>query len=236
MERRNTIAYGLAQSLFKQMNLDESSSPEDLISEIWSVAATIIDLSVKINNFEYSDLWNLSLSAMFNMRNEMNNYDFYLRFSDDIMELLLSVSGGDRDLVLDHLTNHVWSEAPDSPHHRFYRAWITEILKDKSARYKKYIPVSLPKIKLSLPKIKLFSRSTDSVQGFHPGNTRKAGPSDSQRGVQSVSSDSDNDPKTEYGQIFIEETTSSNNFNYEISVSGGLEGGNPYISSSFLGF
>ncbi len=227
MKKRNTLLYGLARAFLKRINLEERT---ELVSEVWSVAVKIMDLSVKMNNFEDSDIWNLSFRALFNMRTEMSDYDFYLQFSDDILELLLSVSSGDKNLVLNHLTNHVWNEAPASSYHGIYRDWIAELLRDKSGDYpwpsgsKKYIP---------LPKIKLFSRSTDSVLDPHPVNTQQTGPSDSQRGVQSVSSDDDS--QTEYGQIFMEETSSSENFDYEISLSSGMEGGNPYISSHSFG-
>ncbi len=265
---RNVLLYALSQSLFKKK--DESFSKrgsvsrQDMVSEVWSVAVEIMDLSIKMNDFEESDIWSLSFKAFLNMRKEMNEYDFYLQFSDDILELLLSVSNGDRAFVSDHLVNHLWTEAPDSNYHAAYRGWIKELLRDKSDDYpyppgsKRYVPLPYSlwseNIASSIGEmydnwVKTLKSRPSSNYPWPPGGNKETGFSrdpdtissalrsnkDKSRGVQSVSSDEES-PKTDYGQIFIEETGVADDFDYEISVSGGLEGGNPYISSSFLGF
>ena len=55
--------------------------------------------------------------------------------------------------------------------------------------------------------------------------------SKSQKLIQSLSLDSESD----YGQIFIEEISSADDFNYKVSVFGGMEIGSPYLSSYFAG-
>ena len=264
---KNVLLYALSQSLFKKKDSERNgnNSQKDLMSGIWSVSTEVMDLSIKMNDFEENDIWSLSFKALLNIRKEMNEYDFYLQFSDDILELLLSVSNGDKAFVSDYLVNHVWTEEPVSNYHAAYRGWIKELLRDKSDDYpyppgsKRYVPLpyslwpenvassirgiydNLVKIYKSRPsgdypwppgsvrEIK-FSREPDTVSSASQSNKDKS------REIQSVSSDDNPDPKTDYGQIFIEETSASDDFNYEISVFSGLEGGNPYISSDFFGF
>ena len=64
---------------------------------------------------------------------------------------------------------------------------------------------------------------------------KKAPHNSSPSPIETIHQDSSPDPKITYGQLFIEETRKSDHFRLELSVSGGREGGNPYISSSFLG-
>ena len=264
---RNVLLYALSQSLFKkkQQGIDKregQSSRQDLISEVWSVAVEVMDMSVKMNDFEQSDIWSLSFKALFDIRNEMNEYDFYLQFSNDILKLLLSVSNGDRTFLSDYLVNHVWTKAPASNYHAAYRGWIKELLRDKSNDYPyppgsvRYIPIphSLwPENVSSFIKglykdwIEVLKNASTGHSSWPPGGKKTsrepdtispAPPSkkDKGRGIQNVPSRKNSDPKMDYGQIFIEETSSSDDFNYEISVFGGMEGGNPYISSNFFGF
>ena len=123
---RNVLLYALSQSLFKKSDFErnEGASTQDLISEVWSVATKIMDLSIKMNDFQESDIWNLSFKALLNIRKEMNEYDFYLQFSDDILELLLSISNNNKAFLSDYLVNHVWAETPSSNYHAAYRGWI----------------------------------------------------------------------------------------------------------------
>ena len=60
------------------------------------------------------------------------------------------------------------------------------------------------------------------------------------RAIQSVDPQSDSNfppdsDHSDYGKIFIEETSPSEDSNYKLSVFGGVEFGNPYVSSYFTG-
>ena len=125
--KKNALLYELSQSLFKQIDLETES--KDLISEIWSAAVQIMDLSVKMNNFENKDIWSLSFKALFNLRTEMSDYDFYARFTHQILESFRLIAEGEDPFILDHLTKEVWKSPPPSSYHKVYRDWITELFK-----------------------------------------------------------------------------------------------------------
>ena len=128
-KRRNALLYELAQSLLDKQGLEgQNLSLSDSIVEIWSVTAQIISLSVQMNSLEKSDIWSLSLKALFKRRSEMSDYDFYLRFSGLTLERLLSVAKNDKTLLLNHLKDGVWGGNPPTAYHAVYRDWIENAL------------------------------------------------------------------------------------------------------------
>ena len=128
-KRRNALLYELAQSLLDKQSLEgQNLSLSDSIVEIWSVTDQIVSLSVHINSLEKSDIWSLSLKALFKSRSEMSDYDFYLRFSKLTLERLIAVAKHDEVLLLNHLKDGVWSEKPPTAYHAVYRDWIENAL------------------------------------------------------------------------------------------------------------
>ena len=134
-QKRNTLLYDLSQSLFKQADgTEDLSEIKDIVLDIWSVAVQIMDLSIKMNDLEDNGIWKLSFT-LFNSREEMDDYDFYIQFSNKILEQLLIVVNGDKDLLLDYLTNYVWKEPPKSSYHKIYRDGIKDILESTEGSF-----------------------------------------------------------------------------------------------------
>ena len=130
-KRRNALLYELAQSLLDKSILENHVFIPPAVSEIWSLTAQIISLSVKMNRLKRSDIWSLSLKALFKRRSEMSDYDFYLRLSELSLSRLLEAAGGDKDVLLHHLKGgswSVWRKAPPTAYHRAYRDWIENAL------------------------------------------------------------------------------------------------------------
>lgn len=212
-DKRRALLYELSDSLFKQKVLERAGGAiTDVISDIWSVAVQVMDLSVK-----------------------MGNGHFYIKYLGYISGQMLSVAGGDKVLVLDHLTNHVWNKPPVNFNYKAYRELLKEAVNKKREPYS-YPPGEnsflRPVISQKLERKNKTSFQIVSALSYDQKSARQT-LSESQRAIQSLPLDSGSD----YGHIFIEETSSpEDSSNYKLSVFGGIEIGNPYISSYFVGF
>lgn len=251
-QKRNTLLYELSQSLFKQKTLERKTDPSlrESLSDVWSVAVQIMDLSVKVNDFQDSPVWHLTFNALTNMKEETNNYDFFVEFFKQIQEQLLFVAKGDKDLVLNHLNNDIWKEPPATPHHKTYRDWLEEILGDRSEDG----PSTGGKHILPQPRPPSFGSMyrPQSQQLFFGQTQNEKSTSNFQKvsfffyNKQASAKKVLNDQgmvrslpliaRSDYGQIFIQETSTPDDFDFKISVLGGVEIGSPYISSYFVGF
>ena len=233
IKKRHDLLYELSKSLFQKKDLErEESLPlTDSLSDIWSIAVQIMDLSVKMNGFKSSSIWSPFDEA--DMKRKMNNNDFHIKFSDQILEKLLSAANGDESIVLDHLINHIWKKPPASSYHKTHRDWLEKILRDKIggdpfAPQREERNTPLPSFgqnwenKANIQRVSALSYSQ---------NTDGETVSNNQKLIQNLSLDSESD----YGQIFIEEISSADDFNYKVSVFGGMEVGSPYLSSYFSG-
>ena len=129
-QERKDLIHKLFQSLLDKKDSERTSnaSLESSLSDIWSVAVHIMDLSVKINNLRDSPIWFLDLDTLSNIEDRTDDYDFVVEYFERIQDQLLSVANRDRNLVLDRLTNNIWTEPPVTDHHKIYRDWMVEML------------------------------------------------------------------------------------------------------------
>lgn len=252
-QKRNTLLYELFPSLLKQKTLERETDSylKESVSDIWSAAVQVMDLSVKINNFTDSPVWHLSFNALFHMREETNNYDFFVEFFEQIRKQLLLVAEEEENLVLDQLREHIWQEPPATDHHKIYRDWLMEILggqldiqPDEPPFDNEHIAPPPPRPALStytVPYQPFFKQgyNTSKYQrvSFFFNNQQANGKSllISQRAAKAEQGRRRLKSISNYGQIFIKETNSLDDFDYKIAVLTGMEIGSPYVSSYFVG-
>ena len=76
IKERNALLYELSKSLFqkKALEREESLPLTDSLSDIWSVAVQVMDLSIKMNGFKSSSIWSPFDEA--DTKRKMSNDDF----------------------------------------------------------------------------------------------------------------------------------------------------------------
>ena len=225
-QQRNILLYELFENLFQRRALKRmvDSSLRNSLSDIWSIAVQVMNLSVKMNNFENNPVWHLKFSDLSRRKNETNNYDFFIEFFEQLQKYILAVSGGNKRRVFEHFVNHIWQEPPTNFHHEIYREWLEDVLIGEDERTTPPLPKLSP------------LRSSLSGQHWNGGSQyQKVGFFFAQNAKRRSIRRLPIKPLSDYGQIFIEETSAPDDFDYKITVSVGMEVGSPYISSYFSG-
>ena len=232
LKKRNTLLYAISESLFYRVRgkaaarLGDPPFPE-AIPEIWAAAEEIMDLSVKMNRFESSDIWGLAFKSLFEfVSKDMDRYSFYINFSHQILQNLMYASNGDKTLALSYLRDNVWSgKPPATAYHRVYRDWMEELLKKGSYPFPPGAEIFVP-----LP-FEFASREAEKTAAKRTINSK----GQAKKAVAGRNPDSAKQPKMDYGQVFMEDIQDSEEYRYEIAAFGGMDLLNPSAQSYFGG-
>ncbi len=239
-DKRNTLLVKLLETLF--LNSRKTSSFKDSISSVWSVSVQILVLSLKVNDWKGDDVKAFK-GFLYDQNEEGDNSDFYIWFSNETLYRLLKAADGNKELLLTHLTEDVWKKPPiaesllkENPsvsvYIETYKDWLREKINNQSSYF---FPV------LDDERYAFSTLFNKEERAVIPGVKRVNFVSYEHNEAEATvfrDQEEENSPLdsgSDYGKVFIEETSSPDNFDYKISVSSGVEIGSPYISSYFIG-